>query len=163
MNMLEQFLEWLSNTAMATAIREGSMLFPWTESVHVLALTIVVGSIAIVDLRLLGAASRSRSVSKLMKDVLPITWVAFVVAFTTGILLFTSRATYYADNLFLQIKLVLLVLAGVNVLIFHLITVRTIAEWDAAARVPAPVRAAGAASLALWLGVVVFGRWIGFA
>lgn len=159
---MEAFFEWLSNTGLATAVRESGSLFPWTESLHVLALTIVVGSIAIVDLRLLGIASGKRPISVLMKDVLPITWVAFIGALITGLLLFSSQATTYAGNLFFQLKMIMLVLVGINVVVFHGMTVRSVAQWDVAASVPTAVRIAGATSLVLWTLVIVFGRWIGF-
>lgn len=159
---MEAFFEWLNGTGLATAVRESEMLFPWTESLHVLALTIVVGSIAIVDLRLLGIASGKRPISKLMKDVLPITWVAFVGALITGLVMFISQAPTYAANFFFQIKMVMLVLVGINVLVFHGMTVRSLAQWDTAKNVPMPVRVAGATSLLLWTCVIVFGRWIGF-
>ena len=63
-----------------------------------LALTLVVGSIAIVDLRLLGVASRGRPITKLMRDVLPITWIAFLGAMITGLMLFISQANIYMGN-----------------------------------------------------------------
>jgi hypothetical protein len=159
---MDNFFEWLSNTALATAVRENAMLFPWIESLHVLALTVVVGSIAIVDLRLLGLASRTRPVTRLMKDVLPVTWIAFVGALLTGSILFSSQAPTYVGNVFFQVKMLLLVLVGINVLVFHTMTVRSVAQWDDAAGVPTAARVAGAASLVLWTAVVVCGRWIGF-
>lgn len=159
---MEQFFEWLSDTALGTAVRESTMLFPWFESVHVLALTIVVGSIAIVDLRLLGLTSRNRSVRQMLDEMLPITWIAFAVAAITGLVLFTSQASYYIDKTPMQIKLVLLVLAGVNMLVFHTTTLRTVGEWGTSPNPPIGARFAGAASLVLWSGIVVFGRWIGF-
>src|SRR6202022_4881738 len=70
-------LKWLEATALATEIRENEILFPWVESVHVLAIALVVGSISILDLRLLGLPSLDRPVGKLTRDVLPCTWVAF--------------------------------------------------------------------------------------
>lgn len=159
---MEEFLQKLSDTALGTAVRESTMLFPWLESVHVLALTIVVGSIAIVDLRLLGVASKGRSVKQLLDDMLPVTWTAFAVALITGVALFISQAEYYATKLPMQIKLVLLLLAGVNMLVFHKSTLRTVGEWDTATTPPTGARVAGASSLALWIGIVFFGRWIGF-
>lgn len=157
------FIEWLNDSSLATVVRESDALFPWLESVHVLALALVVGSIAIVDLRLLGVASRNRRISVLMKDVLPITWVAFIVALITGIALFASQATSYTGNVFFQLKMGLLVLLGLNVAVFHFMTARSVAQWDAAASVPGGVKFAGAASLLMWSCVVVLGRWIGFA
>src|SRR5438067_12141479 len=103
-------LKWLEATALATEIRENEVLFPWVESVHVLAIALVVGSISIVDLRLLGLASRDRPVAKLTGDILPCTWVAFAFAVATGVLLFSAKATGYAGNFFFRGKLILLAL-----------------------------------------------------
>jgi len=77
---LDRALAWLQTTTVATAISENEILFPWIESVHVLAIVLVVGTISIVDLRLLGVASLDRTVRRLMTDVLPYTWGAFAVA-----------------------------------------------------------------------------------
>src|SRR5436190_14892136 len=107
---LDRALQWLQATAVAKAIGENEVLFPWIESVHVLAIVLVVGTISIVDLRLLGVASRDRTVSRLMADVLPFTWGAFVIAAITGSLMFSSDAVHYAHNFFFQGKLVLLAL-----------------------------------------------------
>lgn len=161
--MFDRILEWLGDTSLAGAVRENEMLFPWTESIHVLALTIVVGSIAIVDLRLLGVASRGRPVTKLMQDVLPITWIGFLAALVTGLMMFISQASNYMENFFFKAKMVLLLAAGINVLVFHTLTARSAAEWDATGTIPTGAKAAGAASLTLWTLIVVFGRWIGFS
>src|SRR2546428_11009714 len=93
---LDRALEWLQATPVAKAISENEILFPWIESVHVLAIVLVVGTISIVDLRLIGVASLDRAVDRLMRDLLPYTWGAFVVAAITGALLFSSNATTYA-------------------------------------------------------------------
>lgn len=160
--MFDRILDWLGDTSLAVAVRENEMLFPWTESIHVLALTIVVGSIAIVDLRLLGLASRGRPITKLMKDVLPITWVAFLCALITGLMMFISQANVYMENIYFKVKIVLLMVAGINVLVFHSLTARSVAQWDATGAVPVGAKAAGAASLGLWTLIVICGRWIGF-
>src|SRR6267154_3654969 len=116
---LEEFLHWLEATPVARAISENEVLFPWIESVHVLAIVLVVGTISIVDLRLLGIASLDRTVRRLMGDVLPLTWSAFAIAAITGSLLFASDAVNYGHNFFFRGKLILLVLAGLNMAIFH--------------------------------------------
>lgn len=161
--MFDRILDWLGDTSLAGAVRENEMLFPWTESVHVLALTIVVGSIAIVDLRLLGVASRGRPITRLMQEVLPITWIAFLGALITGLMMFISQATTYMENFYFKAKMVLLMAAGINVLVFHAVTARSAAQWDVAGTIPAGAKAAGAASLTLWTLIVIFGRWIGFS
>jgi len=116
---LVKWLEWLYATDWAAAIRENEYAFPWIECVHVLAITLVVGSISIVDLRLLGLAWRDRPVRGVLRDVLPVTWTAFGLAVASGFLLFSSNAPAYARNPFLQAKLGLLLVAGLNMALFH--------------------------------------------
>src|ERR1700676_3276664 len=123
---LDRALAWLQTTTVATAISENEILFPWIESVHVLAIVLVVGTISIVDLRLLGFASLDLGVRRLMRDVIPYTWGAFAIAAITGSLLFSSDAVHYAHNFFFQGKLVLLALAGLNMAVFHLVAIRNI-------------------------------------
>jgi hypothetical protein len=158
----DQFLDWLQGTPIAVAIRENEILFPWIESFHVLAIALVVGTISIIDLRLIGLASRNRAVTVLMREVLPYTWAAFVVAAVTGSLLFSSNAPKYAHNFYFQAKMVLLVLAACNMTAFHLIGTRDIVRWGAAGGTPVAVKTAGGISLLVWIAVVVCGRWIGF-
>jgi hypothetical protein len=159
---LDPALRWLQTTTIAKAISENEILFPWIESIHVLAIVLVVGTISIVDLRLLGVASLDRAVRRLMGDVLPLTWGAFAIAAITGSLLFASDAVNYGHNFFFRGKLILLVLAGLNMAIFHLASIREIAHWDATNKTPIPAKIAGGVSLLLWVCVVAFGRGIGF-
>src|SRR5215208_934541 len=116
---LEEFLRWLEATPVAVAIKENEVLFPWIESFHVLAIVLVAGTISIIDLRLLGVASLDRAATRLMRDVLPFTWGAFVIAVITGGLLFSSNAPKYAHNFFFQGKMVFLAAAALNMVIFH--------------------------------------------
>ncbi len=160
--MLESLLQSLQDTRLATAIREGETLFPWIECVHVLALTLVLGSIAIVDLRLLGLGSRRRSVLETAADALPVTWTAFVVALITGGLLFSSNAITYAHNVYFQVKMALILVAGLNMTAYHLVVGRGAASWLTAASTPLRARIVGGVSLGLWIGVAACGRWIGF-
>jgi uncharacterized membrane protein len=160
--MLDSLLQRLEDTGIATAIREGSVLFPWIECVHVLALTLVFGSIAVVDLRLIGLTSRDRGVAEITAAVLPITWTAFACAVITGVLMFSSNATSYGSNIYFRIKMLLILLAGINMGVYHLGLNRGADGWKTASATPARARIVGALSLCLWLGVVAAGRWIGF-
>jgi hypothetical protein len=153
--------EWLQDLPFPTLIRESDWLFPTIETVHVLALVLVVGSISMVDLRLLGLANRSRSLSQVMAQALPWTWVAFVVAALAGSLLFSSKAVTYYSDLPFRIKMACLVLAGINMAFFHRFTQRRLGPSDAGAP-PAAARFAGGLSLLLWIVIVGAGRWIGF-
>ncbi len=160
---IDALLRGLEATGFATAIRESESLFPWIESLHVLAITLVVGSIAIVDLRLIGLASLERAAIRLTSDVLPCTWAAFALAVITGSLLFSSNAFNYAHNSYFQAKFVFLSLAGLNMAVFHFGVGQAIAHWGASPQTtPLAARIAGTASLLLWIGAVAFGRWTGF-
>ena len=161
--MIKQLLQGLEATPWGTAVRENTWLFPTIESVHVLALVLVVGSIMVVDLRLLNLASRQRSVRELTADVLPWTWSAFGLAAVTGTLLFSSSAMRYSGIWQFEAKMCMLVLAAINMGIFHLGAFRSAAHWDKPEkRPPLAARLAGGISLAIWVMVVALGRWIGF-
>jgi hypothetical protein len=152
----------IENTGLGTAIRESTWLFPTVETLHVLAIVLVVGSIMVVDLRLLNVASRRRPVSQLLNEVLPWTWIAFVFAVITGSMLFSSAAVKYSNDAPFRIKMVLLLLAGINMAVFHLGSYRKVALWDRASMTPTGARLAGGISLAIWVVVIGCGRWIGF-
>lgn len=157
-----EFLQRIESTAIATAVRESTWLFPTVETLHVIALVLVVGSIIMVDLRLLNIGSRDRAVSEVSAEVLPWTWAAFAGAVITGVLLFMSSAERYFENVPFRIKMLLLLAAGVNMAIFHALTYRSVASWDRASATPLGARLAGGISLALWVSIVFLGRWIGF-
>jgi hypothetical protein len=159
---LDSTLEALSNASLAQAISQGALSFPMLECIHVVAISMVVGTIAIVDLRLLGYRSHRRGVRQLIRDVLPYTWAAFAVAALAGSLLFISSAPRYAHNAHFQLKLVLIVLAAINMAFFHLTIYRRVAEWDDLLPTPVQARVAGATSLCLWVTVIFLGRWVGF-
>lgn len=160
--MIEALTAALEQSAIGQFIAVSSWAFPTLEALHVICLATVFGSIAVVDLRLIGLAFSDRRISQLSADVLPVTWVAFAGAVVTGALLFSSQALSYFANPYFRLKLLMLALAAVNMLAFRLVTWRTVDAWDSRAIPPGAVRAAGLLSMVLWIGVVVFGRWIGF-
>jgi len=140
---IESACQWLQNLDFATQIRESGWLFPTIETIHVLALVLVVGSIMTVDLRLLGVGNRDRSLSALSREMLPWTWCAFGVAALAGFLM------------------ICLLFAGINMAYFNLVTRRDASDWDLGTP-PVNARFAGGASLLLWVTIVAAGRWIGF-
>jgi len=160
--MISNVLEALSASPVGEYMAINPLAFPAVETVHVIAITTVIGLIAIVDLRLLGLAARSYSITRLSCAMLPATWIAFVLALMTGALLFASQPATYFDNTAFRLKIALILLAGVNMMVFHRLTMRNIASWDEAGSIPLGARAAGGLSLVIWILVVAFGRWIGF-
>lgn len=159
---LQEWCAWLENSRVGLAVAESGWLFPTLETVHVLAITLVVGSIAMIDLRLLGLSSRHIAVSRLSEDTLPFTWIAFALAVASGALLFTSNATHYYDNWPFRAKLCLIAVAGLNMLLFQKFVFKDVRQWDLGQPAPGVARLAGGLSLVLWIGVVTLGRWIAF-
>ena len=159
--MSEHLLQSLQQLPFAVAIAESEWLFPTIETIHVIALTAVVGTILKVDLRLLGLTDRERPFSRLARQVLPWTWGCFAMAAIAGLLMFAAKAmTYWADVPF-RVKVVCLALAGINMAYFHLVGARDMANWDSG-RAPWRAKLAGVASITLWITIVATGRWIGF-
>jgi hypothetical protein len=156
------FLKWIEATSLATRIRDSFFLFPLLESAHVFGLALVFGTIAIIDLRLLGLASSQRSFTRMASDILKWTWGAFALTALTGALMFTTNAAVYYHNFFFRTKMVLLALAGLNMLVFELTAGRTIHRWDKAPAAPPVGKAVAAVSIVLWIAVIFMGRIIGF-
>jgi uncharacterized membrane protein len=155
-------LETLQASSWAVFIHKKAWAFTTIEVVHVFAVSLVLATIAIVDLRLLGFASTKRPFAELSKQVLPFTWAAFVLAVIAGSLLFISRATEYFVNPVFWIKMALIAVAGINMMIFEFITVRDVQKWNLNPTPPPRARLAGGISIACWVLVVAFGRLIGF-
>jgi len=162
MQQLHDFISYFENSGLADNIRENDVLFPLIESMHVVAICLVVGSILVVDLRLLGLASIHRSLSRVTSGILPLTWSAFAVAVTSGLLLFISNATKYLGNGYFVAKIFLICAAGLNMAIFHGISAKDLPRWENETLLPLPARLAGGLSILLWVSVVICGRWIGF-
>jgi type III secretory pathway component EscS len=158
---LEQALTRLQDLPLPTQIRESDWMFPTIETVHVFALVLVVGTIMTVDLRLLGFANKERPFSQVASEMLPWTWAAFAMAALAGLLMFSSKALTYYNNIPFRLKMVCLVLAGSNMATFHWLGTRHLQAWDHG-RPPRAARLAGGASLLLWTTIVAAGRWIGF-
>jgi hypothetical protein len=152
----------LESWHVAEGIRNSLYLFPLIESCHVIGLTMVFGTIAIIDLRLLGIASNQRPFTRVAADILKWTWAAFGLTAITGFLMFTTNASVYFSNSFFRAKMVLLLLAGLNMLLFELTTGRRVHQWDKDATAPRAGRAAAAVSLLLWITIIFLGRWTGF-
>jgi uncharacterized membrane protein len=159
---VDTFLKSIEATNFATTIRDSIWMFPIIESIHVISFTLVVGTIGIIDLRLLGVASAQRSFRKMSSDILKWTWGAFIVTVATGVMMFSTNARVYYHNPFFRAKMVLLVLAGLNMLIFELSAGRTIHTWDQTAPTPRIGKAVAGVSLVLWISIIFMGRIIGF-
>ncbi len=155
--------EWLQSVPWAYGIKHSTWEFPVVESVHSLALSVMLWPAAILDLRLLGLTMQRRSVSQVAAQFLPWVWTGFTVMILTGALLFCSEAVKCYNSPFFRTKVVLLGAAGLNALLFHQTVFKKVAEWDENATTPWRAKLAGASSLIIWIGVVAMGRALAYA
>ena len=153
---------WLERTSVGAGIRESLWLFPAIETVHLLGMAALVGTVGVFDLRLLGRMLRRERVSELGRRLLPWTSAGFAVQVVTGVLLFSSEAVKVYTNPAFRLKMLLIFLAGVHALVFHWTVYRNVASWDDSAVLPVGAKVAGLVSILLWIGVVAAGRFIGF-
>lgn len=156
------FSLWIYDTGWAKAIRDSGFLFPIIETVHIFGIIALVGSTSILDLRLMGFTFRDEPVSKLAKRFLPWAWFGFIVQVTTGFLMWSSEAVKMNDNWAFELKMVLIVVAGLNALVFHALAYKSLDGWDNDPVAPFSARVAGTFSILLWFGIVALGRWIAY-
>ena len=153
---------WLQHTEWGTTIRESVWLFPIIEGTHVLALALSVGTILVIDLRLAGFMMKKEPVSQISNQLMPWSIAGFIVMFVTGALLFLSQPEKAYASVYFRIKLVLLLLAGINALAFELTLGRRIAMWDTQEIPPFRARLAGILGMILWAGVIAAGRTMAY-
>jgi hypothetical protein len=156
------FFEQLSETPWSVALHESEIAYSLIESLHVWSLCLFFGMTVMFDLRLLGWTMRKVPVSEVIRRLQPWTITGFVLMVITGTLLVYAIPLRSYQNIFFRTKMLLLLLAGVNILIFHSRVFPSVAKWDADAIPPKTARIAGALSLVLWIGIVVSGRMIAY-
>lgn len=161
MNLLS-LCQWLEKTPPALAMRNSLWAFEVTETIHTLGIILVAGTIMLVDLRLLGLGLRREPVSDVVSRIVPWTLSGFALMFLTGGWLFSGEASKLYISPAFRIKMVLLLLAGLNALIFHLTVYRRAAEWDDMPVAPVRARLAGLVSLVLWIAIIAAGRSIAY-
>jgi hypothetical protein len=156
------FFEWLADVPWSVDLHESQYAYSIIESMHVWALSLFFGMTVMFDLRLLGWTMRSVPVSEVIRRLRPWTIAGFVLMVISGSLLFFAIPLRSYQNIFFRTKMLLLLLAGLNVLIFHSHIFRDVAGWDTDAVPPRAARTAGALSLALWIGILFSGRMIAY-
>jgi hypothetical protein len=157
---LFRFCAWLAGTPWSIALHESHYVFLIVLTVHVLTLTVFLGTVVMVDLRFLGVTLQRMPVSEVVTGFLPLNRVGLLLMLASGALLFYAAPLLRYENLFFRFKIAALVLAVVNTWVFHRTIYRSIAEWDRDAVPPPRVRMAGAVSLVLWALIITAGRMI---
>ena len=152
-------------SSLGVAMRQWLWLYPSVEIVHITGIGLLFGSIAVLDLRLLGV-SKELSVKKLAGHVLPWTAASFVLIVPSGLMMFTAHASDFIQSGVFVLKMGLILAAGLNAALFHTITFRTADVWDSdeMRKLPPPpsARLAGALSLLLWISVIACGRLLAY-
>ena len=156
------FFSRLGDSSWSVGLHESRYAYDLIESVHVWTLCLFFGLAVMFDLRLLGWTMRSVPVSEVSRRLLPWTVVGFIIMVISGTLLFLAIPLRSYQNIFFRTKMIMLMLAGLNVWIFHSGVYRRVTSWDVANVPPRAARVAGAASLVLWVCIVLSGRMIAY-
>lgn len=147
-------------TGLARFMREAMYAYPITESIHIMGLGLLFGSIVVVDLRVLGLGRRV-PIKPLLALALPFSVAGFVVAASTGLLMFTAHAGDFLTNPAFITKIVLIILAGCNAAALHAGPLAALRAGEDAV-LPARARLFALASILLWMGVIVCGRMLAY-
>jgi hypothetical protein len=156
------FFSWLEDGRLAEAVRGTAYLYPLLESVHIIGIALLVGPAAAFDLRLLGLGRQAVRITTAASHLLPLSHLGFIIAAFTGLVMFLSSPALIADRGSALWKLGLIVLAGLNILIFHRRTYRGVADWDMGRSTPVAAHVTAIASLVSWTGVTVAGRLLAY-
>ncbi len=162
MDALNNAIQAINDSAFSNAVRDKFWVFPSIETVHVVAIVIVLGSITRLDMRLMGLIWQDRPVTEVSQEMLPWTWTSFIIAAIFGSMLWASKPFDYFGIAFFDVKMLLILFAGINMVLFQFGVFRSVEVWDRDPVPPPAARIAGAASMAFWLCVLVCGRLIGF-
>jgi len=158
-----QFSQWLDQTPFGKYMRESLYSFPIVETLHVFGIVSLLSAAFLLDLRLFGLGPmRDKPVTQLAHWVLPWVWSGFAVQVITGTLMFSAEATRSALNSLFWVKMLMIVLAGVNALIFHTRMYKNVQTWDTARVAPLGARIYGVFSISIWCVVIGLGRWFSF-
>lgn len=154
-------LALLEASDLASAMRGSLWLYPIVEIVHITGFVILVGSVAMFDLRVLGFG-RALPVQALGRHLLPWSVASLALVVPAGLLMFAAHPHDFIGNKVFQLKLLLIGTAGMNAGLFHAGVYRGAAQWDVAVPAPPLARGHALASLAIWIAVICCGRLLAY-
>lgn len=159
---LLRFVEWLGNTSWSIELHESRYVFLLVLMVHVLTISVFVGTAVMIDLRLLGKTMTRVPVSQVVARLMPWTEAGFAVMVVTGALLFYAAPLARYENIFFRAKMAALVMAAVNIWLFRRNVDRRVGDWDLDAVPPRRVRMVGVVSLVLLALIITAGRMMAY-
>lgn len=159
---IQEMIDWIANTELSTAIREGGLPYPILGGIHLLGIAIFGGMVSVTNLRLLGIAMPTRPIADVVEQLRWWKRLGLAVMLTTGGLLAWSEPMKLQHNPAFFIKVTLLAMLGVHALVFRGLVHNNAAALDKEPATPTVAKVAGATSLLLWACVVIAGRLIAF-
>ncbi len=160
---LRPFFEWMDGFESSVSLRESLNAYPILLTAHVVSMCLFAGIIMFWDLRLIGVALKKVPVMDIRTRLFPWSVTGFLISAVTGLLLFYSQPMRYFGNYYFWMKFCFLVLAGLNILWFDWVTLKSVKKWGNDVVTPPAARFAGVASLLLWTSIVVTGRLIAYS
>jgi hypothetical protein len=160
---LQNLANYVSELPTSIQLRESQYVMPWVFVLHVVSMMMFAGTILMMDLRLLGVGYMQTPFSQVQRRLFPWQMAAMLFSAITGLALVWGNPLNYVTNIIFWVKMLAMVLAGINALAFHFITEYTLIDWDAGQTPPSGAKLAGALSIVLWANVIVAGRLIPYA
>jgi hypothetical protein len=158
--MLDAFGLWLKDTQLSSWVTGNRFVWPASETLHFIGLAMLIGCVGALDLRMLGVA-KGLPVKSLHRFI-PFGIAGFVINLVTGTLFFVGEPSQYIHNISFQLKMLLIVIAGLNVLIFYGTVFRDADSLSAGEDAPFKAKIVATVSITAWLGVMYFGRMLPF-
>ena len=159
---IANFCSWLSTTPISVSIQTISWIIPLVQSIHIMAVTVVMGSVVMIDMKLLGVVGRGTPVTGMVSRFAPWIWTALVVLLTTGAVLTVAEPARELINNAFRAKMLLILLVGTITLLFQGAVRRRAAAWGDTPSNQLSARVLAIGTLALWLAIIVCGRWIAY-
>ena len=159
---LHAFCDWLANTPFSMLLQNVSWIIPAVQCVHIVCISIVMGSVGLIDLRLLGITGHSQSISNLTGRLLPAAWYSLVVLLITGALLAIAEPVRSLTNPAFQAKMLMIIIVGTLTLFFQKMVRGDVAFWELTPTRRTTAKLTAVVSLLLWVGIVFAGRWIAY-
>lgn len=153
---------WLDAQQWSTDLHESYYMYNWVESTHVLTLMVFLGLLIVIDLRMLGLAFVTVPASRIADRLTPPMMVGLLVMVITGLVLFYAIPVRTTQSIWFRLKVVLLIAAVINALLFRNAMKKSVDTWDRDPIPPSRIRWGAGVSLALWAGVVSTGRMIAY-
>ena len=160
--ILLELARWLDTHEWSTGLHESYYMYSWIETTHVLSIMVFLGMLFIIDLRMLGLAFTSVPASRIAARLDRPLMIGFAIMLATGFTLYYAIPVRTTQSIWFRIKVVLLLAAGLNALLFRRRMQESVSTWDHDPKPPARIRGGAALSLAMWAGVVMTGRAIAY-